>query len=242
MRYDLIVLGAGAAGLMAAAHLPDRRVLLIEHNRRPGRKIEISGGGRCNLTNRNLSSADYLGDASFIDTVLQRFDNRDLLAFLKRRGLDPVLRKEDQYFCRRSAREVIDLLLRAAAHARFSYDTEILSVERSAGGFTVSTSKGDFGAERVLVATGGLSYASVGASGIGYEIAESFGHTVVPLRPALAGLTLQPPQRWMTALSGLSLPVEIAVGRRKISGDLLFAHIAIVSKTIFYPEKIHLCF
>ena len=224
MRYDLIVLGAGAAGLMAAAHLPRRRILLIDHNERPGRKIEISGGGRCNLTNRNLSSADYLGDSVFVDAVLKRFDNLALLDFLKRRGFAPVLRKGDQYFCKESAGELTALLRDAAAHAEFSYGTKILSVRKSGEIFIVETSGGSFEAEKILVATGGLSYASVGASGIGYEIAESFGHTIVPPRPALAGLTLQPPQKWMRGLSGLSLPVEIAVGRRKLSGDLLFAH------------------
>ena len=224
MTYDLIILGAGAAGLMAAAQLKNRNILLIDHNARPGEKIRISGGGRCNLTNKYLSLEHYLGDSRFIEKVLAKFDNRDLLAWLKARGLAPVLRKESQYFCPHSAKEVIDLFLRETSHATFAYETEILSAEKVKSVFVVRTSKGTFRSKNLLVATGGLSYKSVGASGIGYEIAEGFGHTLTPLRPALVGLTLQPEQEWMKALSGLSLAVEATVGRRKLKGDLLFAH------------------
>ncbi len=224
MTYDLIILGAGAAGLMAAARLKHRDILLIDHNARPGEKIRISGGGRCNLTNDNLSARHYLGDPEFVEKVLARFDNRDLLAWLRRRGLEPVVRKKSQYFCPHSATEVIDLFSRETAHAEFAYETEIEGAKKEGDIFLVRTSKGVFRSRNLLVATGGLSYQSVGASGIGFEIAESFGHTLTPPRPALVGLTLQPDQAWMKALSGLSLPVEVSAGRRKLSGDLLFAH------------------
>ncbi len=224
MIYDLIILGAGAAGLMAAARLKRRDILLIDRNARPGEKIRISGGGRCNLTNDNLSARHYLGDPEFVEKVLARFDNRDLLAWLGRRGLEPVLRKKSQYFCPHSATEVIDLFARETAHAEFAYETEIEGAKKEGDIFLVRTSKGVFRSRNLLVATGGLSYQSVGASGIGFEIAESFGHTLTPPRPALVGLTLQPDQAWMKELSGLSLPVEVSVGRRKLSGDLLFAH------------------
>ena len=219
-----MILGAGAAGLMAAAHLPEKRVLILEHNPRPGAKIAISGGGRCNLTNQNLSPDDYLGDKAFVKTVLRRFDNDALLAWLRKRGLEPVLRKASQWFCPRSAQELIDVLQQACGHADFSFDTEILGVRKEGARFCVETSRGRFAGHKVLVATGGLSYASVGAGGIGFAIAESFGHTLTPLRPALVGLTLQPEEAWMRELAGLSLPVAIRVGRRGIAGDLLFAH------------------
>ena len=224
MRYDLIVLGAGAAGLMAAAQLPRKRILVVEHNVRPAAKIEISGGGRCNITNRHLSVGEYLGDPDFIRTVLARFDNDDLLRFLNRHGLEPVVRKKDQFFCRESSRELVDLFLKASEHADFSYETDIVSAGKSKDGFVVETSRGRFFGRHLLVATGGLSYASIGATGIGYDIAESFGHTVVPPRPALVGLTLQPEEGWMKSLSGLSMPVEISVGRRRFSDEMLFAH------------------
>ncbi|WP_456450790.1 NAD(P)/FAD-dependent oxidoreductase [Hydrogenimonas sp.] len=224
MVYDLVVLGAGAAGLMASASLPGKKVLVLERNPRPGAKIAISGGGRCNLTNQNLSPDDYLGERAFVEAVLRRFDNDALLAWLRRRGLEPVLRKENQWFCPESAKELVDVLLGACAHAEFAYDTEILGVRKEGDRFFIETSRGEFSAPKVLVATGGLSYASVGATGIGFAIAEDFGHALVPPRPALVGLTLQPAEAWMKALAGLSLPVAIRVGRREIEGDLLFAH------------------
>ncbi len=227
--YDVVVLGAGAAGLMAAAHLKRKRVAILEHNPGPGAKIAISGGGRCNITNTDLSPSRYLGDRNFIATVFSTFDNRDLLAFLHRYGLDPVIRKENQYFCPNSARELIDALSRAGSGRDFAgneylYETEVTGARKEDGLFVVESSRGPMHAKKLLVASGGLSYRSVGASGIGLQIAEHFGHTVVPTRPALAGLTLQPPQSWMTTLSGLSMPVQMRIGRRRVAGDMLFAH------------------
>ncbi|WP_286337714.1 BaiN/RdsA family NAD(P)/FAD-dependent oxidoreductase [Hydrogenimonas cancrithermarum] len=224
MPYDLIILGAGAAGLMAAAHQRSRKVLILEHNSRPGAKIAISGGGRCNITNQNLSSSYYLGDPKFVEKVLNRFDNEALIAFLRHHGLEPVVRKECQYFCPDRAQALTDLLLRAAPSVEISYETEIFGAQKPGELFVVETSKGEVYAKKLLIATGGLSYSSVGATGIGYEIAESFGHGIVPLRPALVGLTLQPEQVWMKELSGLSLSVTVQVGRRLLEGDILFAH------------------
>ncbi|WP_457598799.1 NAD(P)/FAD-dependent oxidoreductase [Hydrogenimonas sp.] len=224
-HHDLLILGAGAAGLMAAAHLPSRTdALILEHNPSPAAKIAISGGGRCNITNATLAPERYLGDPSFIAAIFDRFDNRDLLRFLRRHGLEPVIRKEGQYFCHKSARELIDLLLAVSGRVPVRYGVEVTGARKEGELFVVQSDAGSFRSKRLLVATGGLSYPSVGASGIGLSIAESFGHTVVPPRPALVGLTLQPEQFWMKELSGLSVPVEIAVGRRRIGGDLLFAH------------------
>ncbi|WP_269089346.1 NAD(P)/FAD-dependent oxidoreductase [Hydrogenimonas urashimensis] len=222
--YQIIILGAGAAGLMAAAFLPRRRVLVIDHNEGPGRKIAISGGGRCNVTNAEVTPAYYLGDAAFIEQVFSRFDHHDLLAFLRSGGCQPVLRKGSQYFCPESARQLIDFFQKRTVHADFAYGTEIVSVKKRGERFVVDTSAGRFEAPTLLVTTGGLSYASVGASGIGFFIAERFGHTVVPPRPALVGLTLQRGEAWMKRLSGLSFLVEVSVGRRKMAGDMLFAH------------------
>ncbi|WOE70687.1 aminoacetone oxidase family FAD-binding enzyme [Hydrogenimonas thermophila] len=222
--YDVAILGAGAAGLMAASHLKRRKVLIVEHNKKPAAKIAISGGGRCNITNKHLSSSNYLGKNQFVSTVLEQFDNEELLNFLHNGGLKPVVRKESQYFCPNSAKEIIDLLLHSCNGADFLYDAEIEALEKVGDLFSIKTSKGSFYAKKVLVATGGLSFTTVGASGIGYKIAESFGHNIIPTRPALVGLTLQPQQVWMKSLSGLSVSVAITVGRRILTGDMLFAH------------------
>ncbi len=223
-RYDLIILGAGAAGLMAAALADTDNILILEHNSRPAAKIKVSGGGRCNITNENISSSFYLADREFVSTVFEIFDNKKLLALLKKEGLKPVLRKRDQYFCPKSSDELIEILLRLTERVEKRFDAEVSGARKEGRDFVVESSAGSFYAKRLLVATGGLGYKSLGAGPVGFEIAESFGHTVVPCRPALVGLTLQPEQFWMKELSGLSLPVEISVGRRKIGGDLLFAH------------------
>jgi len=222
--YDVAILGAGAAGLMAASHLQRRKVLVVEHNSKPAAKIAISGGGRCNITNKNLSPSNYLGKNRFISTVLEQFNNEALLKFLHDGGLKPIIRKESQYFCPNSAKEIIDLLLKSCNGADFLYGAEINSLEKDGDLFSIKTSNGSFYAKKVLVATGGLSFATVGVSGIGFKIAESFGHTITPTRPALVGLTLQPEQAWMKSLSGLSLTVAIMVGRRTLTADMLFAH------------------
>ncbi|WP_456486029.1 NAD(P)/FAD-dependent oxidoreductase [Hydrogenimonas sp.] len=227
--YDAIILGAGAAGLMAAAHLKRKSVAILEHNPKPGAKIAISGGGRCNITNAELSPSRYLGDPSFIESVFSQFDNHDLIEFLHRHGLEPVVRKENQYFCPDRARELIDTLLRAGSGGDFSgneffYDTEVNGAVKENGLFVVDSSRGIYRAKKLIVSTGGLSYKSVGAGGVGLQIAEAFGHGVRPPNPALVGLTLQPEQAWMRSLSGLSLPVEIGVGRRVLKEDMLFTH------------------
>ncbi len=223
-RHELVILGAGAAGLMAAALSTRKDMLILEHNSYPAAKIKISGGGRCNITNENLSPSCYLGDPAFIEKVFNCFDNRDLLRFLEERGLEPVVKKDSQYFCKKSSRELIDLFLDSVKDVPIRYETEVQNVKRDDEGFCIESSSGRFFARKLLVATGGLSFTSLGASSIGFDIAESFGHTIVPPRPALVGLTLQPEQFWMKELSGLSLSVLISAGRRKIVSDMLFAH------------------
>ncbi len=223
-RHELVILGAGAAGLMAAALSTRKDLLILEHNLYPAAKIKVSGGGRCNITNENLSPSCYLGDPTFIERVFDSFDNRDLLRFLEERGLEPVVKKDSHYFCKKSSRELIDLLLDSVKGVPIRYETEVQNVKRDDGGFCIESSSGRFYARKVLVATGGLSFASLGASSIGFDIAESFGHTIVSPRPALVGLTLQPEQFWMKELSGLSMSVQISVGRRNIVSDMLFAH------------------
>lgn len=227
MQYDVAILGAGAAGLMAAAYLNEHstlRVCLIEGNPKPGAKIRISGGGKCNLTNVSVSEQNYLGDARLVREVLQRFDAPALLDWVRTRGCEPVLRKARYYFCPHSAQELIDILTSSARNCRFYFEHTIQELRTIPDGFNIRTSRGDLTASRVIVATGGASYASVGATDVGLRIAQGLGLRAVAFRPALAGLTLQREQFWMKALSGISLPVRIHVGRKELKEDLLFAH------------------
>jgi hypothetical protein len=227
LNYDVAILGGGAAGLMAAACLNENSALsvcIIEGNKKPGAKIRISGGGKCNLTNVTVSEHNYLGDETLVHDVLKRFDQEALLEWVRARGCKPVLRKGRYYFCPHSAQELIDILLASARDTRLFCEHRITGVQKEGDHFRVVTDKQAVTARKVVVATGGVSYASVGASDIGLKIADAFGIETVPFRPALAGLTLQKEQFWMKALTGISFPVTIRAGGKKLREDMLFAH------------------
>ncbi len=217
---------------MAASFLQDRDVLILEHNPYPAAKIKISGGGRCNISNRYLGLEKYLGDPRFIEKIFKRFDNESLLRFLNERGLEPVLRENGCYFCKKSSLELVELLLNETKKTPVEYGVEVEGLEKEGGCFAVRSSAGSFFARKVIVATGGLSYPSLGASSIGFKIAESFGHSIIKPRPALAGFTLQPEQFWMKELSGISTSAEISVGRRRFASDILFTHRGISGPSI----------
>ena len=223
--YDVVIIGAGASGLMCAAHLdPNKKTLLIDANDKIARKIKISGGGKCNITNKYVSARNYLGDLERVKRTLARFSNADLLDFLKRNGLEVVLRKGAFYFCRKSADEVIELLQKLTRKKELLLGAKVMSVRKEGERFIVETTKGERYAKNVVVASGGASYKSIGASDIALEIAKSFGIHYTPFRPALVGMTLQKEQFWMKELSGISLDVVITVETRRIEGALLFAH------------------
>ncbi|MBD3800660.1 MAG: aminoacetone oxidase family FAD-binding enzyme [Campylobacterales bacterium] len=212
---------------MAAVRLNERgglSICVVEGNAKPGAKIRISGGGKCNLTNVSVTEHNYLGDAALVRSVLRRFDGSALLKWVRARGCEPVVRKARYYFCPRSAQELIDILLKSAEGVRFFLGHKIERVQQDDEGFIVTTDKRTLKARNVIVATGGVSYASVGATDIGLKIAESFGIETVPFRPALAGMTLQKEQFWMKALTGISFPVTIHVGEKRLREDMLFAH------------------
>lgn len=225
VHYETIIIGAGASGLMAASRYRGSNIAILEGNSRIGQKIRISGGGRCNITNRELSADNYLGERQFVTSVLRGFDQHALLKWLRVRGLEPVIRKGSQYFCPHSAEELVALLTKACAGVPIVTGCSVTAVEKGRDApFVVHTSKGVFQANSVVVATGGMSFPKIGASGIAYEIARHFGHTVTPLRPALVGFTLQREQFWMKDLSGVSLKVAVDVAGKEIVGDMLFAH------------------
>jgi len=226
-NYDVVIIGAGAGGLMCAGWLRTQgnlRVALVDGNAKAGAKLRVSGGGRCNITNVDVQSHHYLGDSDFVEAVLEAFGKEALLEFLELRGLVPVLRKGRYYFCERSSEEIISLLLRECEGATFCLGENARSVRREPEGFVVKTERRELVSPVVVVATGGASFAPLGATDFGLGVAKTFGHAVTPFAPALAGLTLQPQQGWMKELSGVSLPVRIEVDGRTIEEDLLFAH------------------
>lgn len=211
---------------MCAASLSNHSVVVLEKNAKAAEKIRVSGGGKCNITNTTLDPSFYLGDPDFIQPALEFFDNHRLLAWLEKRGLLPRLSERvapGQLFCQNS-QEPIDLLLRAAAHADIRFNTEVRSVAYRQGVYAIQTNREAFSARALVVASGGVSYPQLGVSGIGYAIAEQFGHETHTTRPALVGMSVQKEQFWFKQLSGVALPVVIEVADQRLSGNLLFTH------------------
>ncbi len=224
MDHKIIIIGGGASALMLASLLPKNTATIIESNPKPGAKILVSGGGKCNITNTRMGTEYFLGDESFVQQPLKKFNEKALLRWLERQNLHPVLRKETQYFCKDSAKELLDIFLKESKKQTLCTSEQVLEVTKRNEIFYVKTNKKIHTARAVVVASGGLSYPRIGASSIGYEIAESFGHTVVKTAPALVGFTVQKEQFFFKELSGVSTDVKIHVGNNVCEGALLFAH------------------
>jgi len=221
---DITIIGAGASGLMLAALLENKNILLLDNNNKIGSKILVSGGGKCNITNGNVKSKNYLGEQRFIQNVIKRFDQNALLIWLAKRGLKPIIRKNNQYFCENSAKELTNLLEKEINYKDIVLNTMVESVKKIDNGFEIFTNKGKIKTKKVVVATGGLSFPKIGATDIGYKISETFGHEVSTLTAGLVGFTVQPEQFFFKTLSGVSTEVKITIDKKTISGSLLFTH------------------
>lgn len=225
MVYDVAIIGAGASGLMLASQLKNLKICLIDTNEMIGAKIKVSGGGKCNITNKNVSSEHYLGCKEFVQTVLESFDNQALLKFLNQNNVSPKIHEKiikGTYFCN-SSNEVIAMFKRLTAHCDYYLNTQVNEVTFK-NEFTLYTNKHPIKAKRLVVASGGLSYSSLGASSIAFDIAKQFGHTVKTPAPALVGLTVQKEQFWFKNLSGVSLWVHLFVENKQFEASMLFAH------------------
>jgi len=221
---DILILGAGASGLMLAALLPHNNYIIVDNNSKIGSKILVSGGGKCNITNGDLKPNNFLGNQRFIRNVLKRFDQHELLSWLAKRGLNPIVRKNHQYFCENSAKELVSVFEKEIKRQNILLNCKIEEVKKVDEHFEVKTNKGYIKAKKVVVATGGLSFPKLGATAIGYEIARSFGHEVSTLLAGLVGFTVQPQQFFFKSLSGIATEVKIRVKEKEIDGSLLFAH------------------
>ncbi len=224
MENQIIIIGGGASALMLASLLPKGTATILESNAKLGAKILISGGGKCNITNAKMGTEYFLGDADFVAPSLKNFNEKALLSWLERQKLEPVLRKETQYFCRDSAKELVDILKKESKKQNIVLNTQVLSVAKRDDIFYVKTTQKTYSASMVVVASGGLSFPRLGASAIGYEIAAHFGHNIIKTAPALVGFTVQKEQSFFKALSGVSTDVNIKVGEHRCKGALLFAH------------------
>jgi len=215
---DVVVLGAGAAGMMAAleAGRRGRRVLLLEHNERPGRKILISGGGRCNFTNIHTRAESFLSEnPHFARSALARYTPAEFIALVERHGIAYHEKKLGQLFCDGSAQQIVTMLERECGEAGVELRCGVRASEVRMGAegsngsrFVVHTSLGEIRCEALIVATGGLSIPKMGATGFGYELARQFGHAIVEPQAALVPLVFSPEdcRRWCD-LTGVSTEV-----------------------------------
>jgi predicted Rossmann fold flavoprotein len=197
MTHDTIILGAGAAGLFAAAETGrhNGRVLLLDNGEKPGRKILISGGGRCNFTNLGARAENFLSNnPHFAKSALARYTPRDFIALVEKHGIAFHEKTLGQLFCDTSARDIVAMLEKecAEAHVTTLCSTHITAVRKPAGEFILETSRGTYTCAKLIVATGGLSIPSLGATAFGYELARQFGHTVIEPRAALVPLVFNP--------------------------------------------------
>ena len=226
---DVVVLGGGAAGLFCAATAGarGRRVLVLEHNDRVGKKITISGGGRCNFTNLRASPDNYLSsNPEFCRSALARYTPADFLALVEKHGIAWHEKKLGQLFCNGSSREIIALLTDECRKtgAEIRCGVEIQEVGKP-GKFLVRTSRGEITSDALVVATGGLSFAKLGASDLGYRIARQFGLRLTEIRPGLVPLTLRPAEKSVFGpLSGVSLPVRARCGKTSFDEAMLITH------------------
>jgi len=227
---DAIVIGAGAAGMMCAgvAGQRGRHVLLIEHHPAIGEKIRISGGGRCNFTNLHAGPANYLSqNPDFCRSPLARYTPRDFLALVERHGIAWHEKKLGQLFCDGSSRQIVDMLKAECDRGRVTWwhPCAVEGVVREGDAFTVTTSRGPARARSLVVATGGLTVPKIGATPLGYRIAEQFGVPVVAPRPALVPLAFPPDLLARFGdLSGLSVDAEVACSGGRFRENLLFTH------------------
>ena len=240
---DVLILGAGAAGLMCAftAARRSRRVILLDHADRPGRKILISGGGRCNFTNLHTTPENFLSaNPHFARSALARFPPADMIALVRAHNIAFHEKTLGQLFCDGSAQQIVTLLERecAAAGVLTRLATRVLSVHHEALGFHVETSTGAIACTSLVIATGGLSIPKLGATSFGYDLARQFNHTLIAPRPALVPLTLAPTDhaRWCD-LAGVSAEV-LATATLAPKREHPFTSPAKHERTITFREKL----
>lgn len=230
-KVDVVVIGAGAAGLMCAAEAGKRgrSVLVVDHAKKPGRKILISGGGRCNFTNYDVTANNYVcKNSHFVKSALSQYTNWDFISLIYKYEIEFEERDHGQLFCIDSAKEIVDMLLKECelAGVNYRYRCEISDVEKLNSGFRLKLDSDIIECESLVVATGGLSMPKLGATPFGYQLAEQFGLSVVPTSAGLVPFTLHKEDKEaFSDLSGIAIPVVvISESGESFKENLLFTH------------------
>lgn len=229
MTYDVAIIGAGAAGLMCAieAGKRGRSVIVLERNAAVGKKIRISGGGRCNFTNIHTAPENFIsGNPNFHKSALARYTPDDFIRMVRRHRISYHEKKLGQLFCDGSSQQIIRMLLNECEDSgvNIRVDAPVTSIKKD-GDFTIQTNAGEIESHSCVIATGGLSIPQIGVSDLGYKIAGQFHLKVTDVRPGLVPLTLGGDEgRSLRELSGVSLNAEVSCGRVMFPESILFTH------------------
>jgi len=228
-HYDAIIIGAGAAGLFCAFNIAKNKksVLVLDHANKVGKKILMSGGGRCNFTNLNTMFDDFTSDnIHFVKSALNQYTAYDFLSLVEKHNIEYVEKNPGQLFCKNSSKDILKMLLDECANSavKIFKKCEIKKIKKETQ-FELTTSIGNFSSDSLVIATGGLSIPTLGATGYGYTIAEQFGHSVIETNASLVPFTL--PKKWLNRikeLAGVSLRVSVSNKKHTIEEDMLFTH------------------
>ena len=238
LKYNVIIIGAGAAGLMSAieAGKRGRKVLLVDHSKKIGEKIRISGGGRCNFTNINTHPSKFISkNPKFVISALNQYTQNDFINLIKKYNIHYYEKKLGQLFCTISAKEIIDMLIAEcmAQNVEISKETKISNLTKSQKSYVIKTNKGIYSCASLVIATGGLSIPKIGASDFGYRIAKQFNLQVTDLLPALVPLTFEEKElEFCKSLAGVSLNASVKINKTVFNEGLIFTHRGISGPSI----------
>lgn len=227
MKFDVVVIGGGAAGLFCAieAAKRGRKTVVLEHNAEVGRKIIISGGGRCNFTNINTRPENIVSEnPHFAKSALARYTPEDFVRLVKKHGIEFYEKKLGQLFCRTNSRQIVEMLLAECRRSNVVVKTGAAVRDvRKDDRFLIETSAGVISCESLVIATGGLSFSKIGATDFGYRVARQFGLKIVPTRPSLVPLVFEN-AKGFSRLAGVSVDSAVSAGGENFRENILFTH------------------
>lgn len=232
-HYNVVIIGAGASGLSAAATATSRgrSVAVLDMGQTPARKVAISGGGRCNFTNIAVGRDRYFGNnPDFVRSALSRISPHDILDWAKNHSIEYTEKSPGQFFTTKSALDIVNALINDAADAEIILNGMVKDVSFEYDKFIIKCNNKQMSSDSLIIATGGLSFSTLGVSDTGYKIAKAFGHKIIPPRPALCAIDTD---IFPSEFAGISIPAQITVGDRKLFGDMLFTHFGIGGPIVY---------